>query len=390
MKSYITALFLFFLSIFAFAQDTTLLQYEREFLLGSIDNKISVLDDMVSKKMSDSSLYIKALEFATENKEVLGSNDALRTLTITSLKGLMQNKADLAYTQLLWNVFSSYKDDEIRSSVINVLSVGSYKTSETIQALNRYVLEQSALSEESREVLAVDSAVKTLGQFADVSSFSALFEALLTTENSDTQQFIQIAINSISTDYEQNVVSFLEKNHTAKEKLAVFRVSVKNTQISNEIHGKIAQKALSISININEGSRISDDVMALRQESLQEINKLTYTPAAVSVINYFILGQTEFKNGLLPAEQFIRIITTLGKMQTADATKVLSGYLSAINSQAELNGIFDKSVVLSVINALGELGDKSSFDTLLYVSYIQNYPEEISEAARDALARLKW
>jgi hypothetical protein len=48
-----------------------------------------------------------------------------------------------------------------------------------------------------------------------------------------------------------------------------------------------------------------------------------------------------------------------------------------------------KSVVLALIFALGELGDKTAFDTLLYVTYI-SYPLEVIDAAKASLAKLQW
>ena len=45
--------------------------------------------------------------------------------------------------------------------------------------------------------------------------------------------------------------------------------------------------------------------------------------------------------------------------------------------------------MLALIQALGDLGDKTAFDYLLYVGYLE-YPESVKKASRDALARLQW
>ena len=49
----------------------------------------------------------------------------------------------------------------------------------------------------------------------------------------------------------------------------------------------------------------------------------------------------------------------------------------------------EEAVVLSVIKALGGLGDKAAFDYLLYATYL-DYPSDVTDAARLALAKLKW
>ena len=48
-----------------------------------------------------------------------------------------------------------------------------------------------------------------------------------------------------------------------------------------------------------------------------------------------------------------------------------------------------KSVVLALISALGELGDKTAFDTLLFVTYL-SYPLDVIDAAKASLAKLNW
>ena len=45
--------------------------------------------------------------------------------------------------------------------------------------------------------------------------------------------------------------------------------------------------------------------------------------------------------------------------------------------------------MLSVITALRKLGDKTAFDYLLYVEYL-NYSETVKQASRNAIEELKW
>jgi hypothetical protein len=60
-----------------------------------------------------------------------------------------------------------------------------------------------------------------------------------------------------------------------------------------------------------------------------------------------------------------------------------------INAQMERYGNFDDSITLEAVNALGRIGDKVAFDHLTYISYLP-YPEQIQNAAKEALSRLKW
>jgi hypothetical protein len=76
-------------------------------------------------------------------------------------------------------------------------------------------------------------------------------------------------------------------------------------------------------------------------------------------------------------------------MGNSESAQVLALQLGYINSQAERGGEFDEDLILALIHALGEIGDKVAFDYLLYIGYI-NYPERIQAAARESLNRLKW
>ena len=48
-----------------------------------------------------------------------------------------------------------------------------------------------------------------------------------------------------------------------------------------------------------------------------------------------------------------------------------------------------RSVVLALISALGEMGDKTAFDALLFVTYL-SYPIDVIDAAKASLAKLNW
>jgi hypothetical protein len=55
----------------------------------------------------------------------------------------------------------------------------------------------------------------------------------------------------------------------------------------------------------------------------------------------------------------------------------------------ERTGQFDEAITRTIIQVLGDMGDKISFDYLLYISYL-SYPEVIQSAAKEALEKLKW
>ena len=87
--------------------------------------------------------------------------------------------------------------------------------------------------------------------------------------------------------------------------------------------------------------------------------------------------------------QFVTVINSLISIAPVDAVNPLIQYLGELNGQVERDGTVSQEVALAVINTLGAIGDKSAFDSLLSVTYL-NYSEQVLSAARKALAGLKW
>jgi hypothetical protein len=76
-------------------------------------------------------------------------------------------------------------------------------------------------------------------------------------------------------------------------------------------------------------------------------------------------------------------------MGSTEAAQALAIYLQFVNGQTEQGIPFDEDILLANIAALGELGDKASFDYLLQIGYLQ-YTEAVKRAAKDALLKLRW
>jgi hypothetical protein len=55
----------------------------------------------------------------------------------------------------------------------------------------------------------------------------------------------------------------------------------------------------------------------------------------------------------------------------------------------EFSGEYDSDIIIAVIEALGDLRYKASYDSLNYVGFL-SYPEPVKNSAREALKRLNW
>ena len=108
-----------------------------------------------------------------------------------------------------------------------------------------------------------------------------------------------------------------------------------------------------------------------------------------------LLAKKAYEKGEMTQSDFVKLIQLSPKVPSNALAKTLTEFLSECNGRVEKLSADNKSemparsVVLALIIALGELGDKTAFDTLLYTSYL-SYPVEVTDEAKKSLAKLNW
>ncbi|MDR2898605.1 MAG: hypothetical protein LBU99_07280 [Spirochaetaceae bacterium] len=370
-----------------------LLSYKRLFIKASLSDKTSLLRDAAGKTSVDmGSLFIDALQFAIESRPVLGGDPELIQLTVQGLS-FVNTYNPQEHLPLLWQVFEVFPEVQVRVLVMESLgaiaAAASSGTDEIVSRLNTFLLEQASPGRaDDSVVLAV---VNTLGKFNDSTSFIPLFRVVSGNRSSSVRDAAAAVLNTITENYAKNIISLI-RTESLPGKLAAFRLSEKNTAISDILKGEIAETALKTAIDISETSQEGEQrkmLRHLRREAVLDITEVRWSRASPQVIRYIYMTQTDYKNNLVDADALIEVIDCLSVMGTQEAAQTLSIYLGLLNSDTEETGSYNETVVLAVINALGALGDKIAFDYLLYVSYL-SYSETVIAASRDAMGRLTW
>jgi hypothetical protein len=237
--------------------------------------------------------------------------------------------------------------------------------------------------ESSRELAVLRACISTLGILGDTSSFPFLFSAMTAGYPQAVIQETLKALESLQGNYTGYLIDIVRRN-PFPEKAAAFRIGAYNEKLKPAERAEIAQAALEASLNLKNPAENS-----LRYDAITVLTRLKWTPAAQLAIRNFYLVQADYISGTVPRERLLEAIACLGVMRNSEAAGTLAMQLGYLNSRAESSNEYDEAVVLALINALGELGDKAAFDSLLYISYL-NYPDKIQSAAREALNRLRW
>ena len=174
----------------------------------------------------------------------------------------------------------------------------------------------------------------------------------------------------------------------------------KSDKISENSLCQIAENALLIAINNVENlSAKSEDsekaFIGFQLDTQEVLTEHKWSHAASAINRNLLLAKKAYAKGTMGEKDFVRLIKSSVQIPSHDLAQSLTDMLSECNSRVEKASsdakveMPAKSVVLALITALGELGDKTAFDTLLSVTYL-SYPLEVVDEAKKSLQALNW
>jgi hypothetical protein len=259
-----------------------------------------------------------------------------------------------------------------------------------IQNLNEFFVSQndSFRSGILPDYTTFSACISTLGAFGDASSFPALFSGLSVGYPQRINTEIQRALESLQGDFHEVIFDILQNNPPA-DKLAAFKLGTESEKFRVPNQGEFARMALELAMDYVSQNESVTDIDLLRYNAVLVITRLRWIPASPLAIKHFYRTQSDYQNGAAPKERFLEAISCLGVMGNYESSQVLALQLGYYNSRMEYNAEYDTDIMLRLIQALREIGDRSAFDYLLYISFL-NYPEQIQTAAREALNRIRW
>ena len=364
-----------------------------KFIKGNIVDKTKA----IKESTGEDSYWLaeKAIQFALDNKEILGNDrelDALvvsAILTITpeyvaSADKLSQAEILFNFTKL-FNIFSSSNTVQIAVLSKILLLKDSIQTTEFTEELNNY-LQSDGIATADKSVL--KSVISTLESIGNNKSFNILFSLYINPDFKSVQNELESTLIKLAPNNIDEILYIINEKNIAKNK-PLFEKIVKNSKISKNNLCEIAENLLNSSILYVENSTEKDDFTKLQIEVLQVLSSNNWTRASSSAISFFIFAKDKFTNGLISEEDMIKIVSSLINVAPIESISPLVSYLVELNSLTEMGKSVSIPVVEAVIKTLGAIGNKSAFDSLLGVTYL-NYPESVLSAAREALAGLKW
>lgn len=371
--------------LFCNTEDSQLVDFQRKFHKGNLQDKVNVINEAALIENMNKEIFTTAMNFVRDYTDLLKDDSTMLILVELTIENVNRVPEPEAVKYLL-EVFSSFNSKDIKNLVMKSVISNKYNNKELNSLIENYgisLLEKDNADDESLFLL-----INAMGKLQNPDFFNLLFRVATSEQVSDIiKKNAELAISSIETNYKTNMLSVIE-NGTVLEKKLALKLVLENEKNSDFLRAEVAEKSLQVSIIIT-GDTLTKDLIDFQMTALKELRRVAWTRSSDLIIKFFNNARKNYEDGILSEKDYIEIVETTAELASTKASSLLSEYLAYFNEQTEQGISCSEPLVLSVINALGTLGNKLAFDNLLYVGYL-SYSEEIIEASRAALAGLKF
>ena len=400
---FLLTLMLAFFAAFAFAQSggaqaagfdsilsdsAIVLSYQRNFARVGISTKLDLLSEAASiPSINMTPLYKDALDFVISSHSMLGEDKQIVDMAILAMQAAATG-GDASILEPVREVFNLFANVQVKAAAIGAIAAFSAPESEGAGFLKSWfetALDGSA-SGSYVNPEAMCSCLTAFAAIGDSSVFPLVFRAATSSSSPIVVEEAGKTLLSFNEGFAENIKAIVSEGDPAKTQAALDFAKRKTSLSSIEL-GEIAEAVFNSMLDVSGRGNLDAEPVLI--SSMQALTELKWYQASQAVLQYFYRIQSGYPDDKTSAEKLIPVINCLGAMGTTEAAQALSIFLGLLNSETEQKGACNVELMLSIINALGDLGDKAAFDYLLYVDYL-NYPEAVKKASRDAIARLKW
>ena len=365
-----------------------------KFIKGNISEKTSAVRE--ASGAESILLALKAIDFSLENKDLLGNDRELEGLAVAAIlsispdyiKNANDSQKSIIVSQFI-NLFNKFST----SNTVAIATLTKYSSLyEYLQ--DRQFVETLNFFLKSQEIKKTDESVmtsvfNTLQLVGNSETFLILYDIFDDKNYAHLKNEIENTLVSLSFISQNEIIGLLE-TADIKDLSQIFKIIKKNSKISKNYVCDVSEKVISKSILLlGSSSFVPQDDILVQLEALNNLSDNKWTRASLTAVSYFQFAKKIYNQNLMTETQFESVINCLSNVSPVDAVNPLTAYLEELNRQKENETDVSSAIVLSVIKTLGAIGDKSAFDSLLAVTYL-DYDESILSAARKALSGLRW
>ena len=365
-----------------------------KFIKGNISEKTSAVRE--ASGAESILLALKAIDFSLENKDLLGNDRELEGLAVAAILSISPDyikNANDSQKSIIVSQFINLFNKFFESNTVAIATLTKYSSLyEYMQ--DRQFVETLNFFLKSQEIKKTDESVmksvfNTLQLIGNSETFLILYDIFDDKNYAHLKNEIENTLVSLSFISQNEIIGLLE-TADIKDLSQIFKIIKKNSKISKNYVCDVSEKVISKSILLlGSSSFVSQEDILVQLEALNNLSDNKWTRASLVAVSYFQFAKKIYNQNLMTETQFESVINCLSNVSPVDAVIPLTAYLEELNRQKENETDVSSAIVLSVIKTLGAIGDKSAFDSLLAVTYL-DYDESILSAARKALSGLRW
>ena len=365
-----------------------------KFIKGNISEKTSAVRE--ASGAESILLALKAIDFSLENKELLGNDRELEGLAVAAILSISPDyikNANDSQKSIIVSQFINLFNKFFESNTVAIATLTKYSSlyeymqdRQFVETLN-FFLKSQEIKKTDESV--IKSVLNTLQLIGNSETFLILYSVLNDKDYSNIKNEIENTLVSLAFISQNEIIGLLE-TADIKDLSQIFKIIKKNQKISKNYICDVSEKVISKSILLlGSSSFVSQEDILVQLEALNNLSDNKWTRASLVAVSYFQFAKKIYNQNLMTETQFESVINCLSNVSPVDAVNPLTAYLEELNRQKENETDVSSAIVLSVIKTLGAIGDKSAFDSLLAVTYL-DYDESILSAARKALSGLRW
>lgn len=365
-----------------------------KFIKGNISEKTSAVRE--ASGAESILLALKAIDFSLENKDLLGNDRELEGLAVAAILSISPDyikNANDSQKSIIVSQFINLFNKFFESNTVAIATLTKYSSlyeymqdRQFVETLN-FFLKSQEIKKTDESV--IKSVLNTLQLIGNSETFLILYSVLNDKDYSNIKNEIENTLVSLAFISQNEIIGLLE-TADVKDLSQIFKIIKKNSKISKNYICDVSEKVISKSILLlGSSSFVSQEDILVQLEALNNLSDNKWTRASLVAVSYFQFAKKIYNQNLMTETQFESVINCLSNVSPVDAVNPLTAYLEELNRQKENETDVSSAIVLSVIKTLGAIGDKSAFDSLLAVTYL-DYDESILSAARKALSGLRW
>lgn len=372
----------------AVAQDDqrTLEAYLDRFGESSPEVKLQILEtaDMLSVEELGP-LYLQAIRFVLTNADEIENDIVLHDMALFATERIGEAGYAPA-TGALWSLFTEYEDNTARIAILEVFGQIGEGDAELLLDLNGWVQAQANLY---RGGVAPDeqvlrTALQTLGELADPTSFPALVDIQLAQISDAITNEARAAMDAVPGDYVEMAISTVN-GRAVMNRLEALTFFLNDPNLTDDERAQIATGVLAEAVR--EVLRDPTELQAqrrLRYRTVQVLQDIQYPEATAYLIGHFNLTFADYDRGITAKSWVLEAIAALGTTGTEAAAERLTQFLDLLNTYTENDRPYDTQIMLAAVTNLGRLGNVAAYDALFYVTLL-DYPQRVKDAAREAI-----